>query len=736
MKRPKLLGFLALLCFGAIASNHCYAQQAPAEKPYFARMVVANVWPSGYSELWWLDSPEPLHVISNVDVNVFGPGLFFERPEALYDFFIIGTTFTEEDVRQGQLDGSVDARGVPKEWPPQLPPADGAAQFLAFPSGATAAAQSSDDWGICDLLHRYYQANRAQIDAQAQERARDEAIAAAAEAARRAAIPPHTGPPVLGPIISGGVPLGAASSFGIDGNGNGMSDVWEQKYGVPADAGAAHYDGDGFSNQQESALGTDPRDRLSRAHLEVLSTGPNEVPLRIETQKGKRYQVWTSYDLANWTPVGMEITGTGEPITVSPVRAPTAEKAFFRYQCVGDIDFDGDGLSAWEEHQLGSRDDSLDSDGDGMPDRYEWDNGLSPGTHDGSSDADGDGVSNIAEYQAGTNPRQFNFVTGTTVGTTAGKLSVGNNGGASYSIPIAVSPGTAGVQPKLSFEYSSRGGNGIMGVGWSVSGLSAITRVPQTLAQDNAVRGVSFTADDRFAMDGQRLIEIAPGEFRTEMESFTRVTAQGLGATGPQSFKAETKSGLIYTFGETAESRFLAQGRGDGAVLSWALEKIADRSGNSILFKYTRDQNNGEYLIQSIEYAKALPEAYPSVEFVYEARPDQAIGYVAGSKTSLTKRLARLRTKFGAQIVREYTLAYEPGLTATGKSRLKQIQESAGGLFFNPTTFLIRPLFPIRARGTRWSARVTGASALTTGARMIATWKATLPAMGGATSRA
>jgi hypothetical protein len=46
-----------------------------------------------------------------------------------------------------------------------------------------------------------------------------------------------------------------------------------------------------------------------------------------------------------------------------------------------------------------------DGDGDGLPDSYEIDYGLSPtNALDGAFDADGDGVSNRAEYDSGTNP--------------------------------------------------------------------------------------------------------------------------------------------------------------------------------------------------------------------------------------------------------------------------------------------------------------------------------------------
>ena len=47
----------------------------------------------------------------------------------------------------------------------------------------------------------------------------------------------------------------------------------------------------------------------------------------------------------------------------------------------------------------------LDSDGDGMPDVYEFAHGLNPAVDDGGLDPDSDGWSNLVEYQHGTDPR-------------------------------------------------------------------------------------------------------------------------------------------------------------------------------------------------------------------------------------------------------------------------------------------------------------------------------------------
>jgi hypothetical protein len=133
----------------------------------------------------------------------------------------------------------------------------------------------------------------------------------------------------------------------------------------------------------------------------------------------------------------------------------------------------------------------------------------------------------------------------TTVGRMEGSASVTATGAARYAVPLALPPGTNGLAPSLAVVYDSRGGNGLLGVGFQLAGLSSIRRCGNSIAQDGKVSAVALDATDRFCLDGQRL-RLASGTYgtagsvyHTEVESFARITAYGTAGTGPAYFRVE-----------------------------------------------------------------------------------------------------------------------------------------------------------------------------------------------------
>ena len=107
-------------------------------------------------------------------------------------------------------------------------------------------------------------------------------------------------------------------------------------------------------------------------------------------------------------------------------------------------------------------------------------------------------------FETNYTDEQTAFDTELPVGSLPGSVNVSPSGAATYSIPIALSPGTAGIMPALSIVYSSQSGDGMLGKGWTIGGFSAISRVPATLYHDGFVDGVDLDENDRFAIDGQR----------------------------------------------------------------------------------------------------------------------------------------------------------------------------------------------------------------------------------------
>ena len=116
-------------------------------------------------------------------------------------------------------------------------------------------------------------------------------------------------------------------------------------------------------------------------------------------------------------------------------------------------------------------------------------------------------------------------------GRTKGSFAVSSTGAATYTIPIWAPPGPRGVTPQIALSYNSQGGNGYLGVGWGISGLSSIYRCNLTYAQDAAPAPVALSTSDGYCMDGQRLrltsgtYGDAGSTYQTETANFMNIEA-------------------------------------------------------------------------------------------------------------------------------------------------------------------------------------------------------------------
>ncbi len=263
---------------------------------------------------------------------------------------------------------------------------------------------------------------------------------------------------------------------------------------------------------------------------------------------------------------------------------------------------------------------------------------------------------------------------------TPGQFQVSESGAATYTIPIQVSPGVGGMEPKLSLNYSSQSGNGLLGVGWSLGGLGGVSRCPKTIAQDGVRGGVNYDGNDRFCLDGQRLIAISGSEgadgteYRTERESFAKIVSYGSAGNGPAWFKVWTKAGQVMEYGRTTDSRVEAQGL--AVIKIWALNRIEDTKGNYLTAGYTKDAVTGDFYPRRIDYtgnSKTNSPPTKFVQFVYETRPDPVLISGPGRLTTGSSRLQKVQASL-ENLTREYQLEYSQGPT-TDRSRLTALSE-------------------------------------------------------------
>ena len=250
------------------------------------------------------------------------------------------------------------------------------------------------------------------------------------------------------------------------------------------------------------------------------------------------------------------------------------------------------------------------------------------------------------------------------------KSGLSPTGARTYDVPINVYPGIRGLQPQLSISYNSQQGNGVMGVGWSISGLSAISRVPKTRYYDGKTSGIGLKLDDALILDGLHLIFLSTSGNARIYESETgnlKVKGYYSGSV-LKYFEVFYPDGKKGTYGYPSITTNL---------LSYPLTSLTDPFGNTIVYSYTFSNNH--YSIKKIEYSGS------SVEFTYNNnRTDDVEAYSAGLGLSETRLLDVIICKIDSTELGRYNLTYT---SHRNKSVLSQISYSAENKTLNPLRF-------------------------------------------------
>ena len=254
------------------------------------------------------------------------------------------------------------------------------------------------------------------------------------------------------------------------------------------------------------------------------------------------------------------------------------------------------------------------------------------------------------------------------LGGPAGEASVSAGGNAVYRLPLELPAVAGGHNPQLALNYNSNVENGLLGMGWFLTGAvdAKITRCSQTIAQDGLVRAPRLDYDDVFCLNGHRLLLVSgtygmPGaEYRTEIDQFSKIISQGIAGNGPERFEVFARDGRQMDFGASNSARVEAEA--SSTVRMWRLSGSTDRAGNHYRVEYHEDTLNGQSYPSALKLNENLAAGTSYnivVDFTYEARSDDFVSYESGSTVRRhPKRLSKLEVFVDSAARYEYRFAY------------------------------------------------------------------------------
>lgn len=246
------------------------------------------------------------------------------------------------------------------------------------------------------------------------------------------------------------------------------------------------------------------------------------------------------------------------------------------------------------------------------------------------------------------------------VGTIPMEFTVNDNGAATISIPLEFPEGINGMIPHISLEYNSQTGNGIMGLGWSLGGLSKISRVPYTYLYNDSCGAVLFSNQDELSLDGNRLRKGTDGIYYPELYDFSRIIVTNNG------FVQHRKDGIVC---EYKAPYYLQDGPGFlTSPIEWHISRMSDPYGNAVEFRYRNNRENGSFRPDTIKYTchDGIDPAYQIV-FSYSGTNNSPKKYFSSKDASnayntgysmVSDLLTSIACYHNGRMVTEYVIDY------------------------------------------------------------------------------
>lgn len=279
------------------------------------------------------------------------------------------------------------------------------------------------------------------------------------------------------------------------------------------------------------------------------------------------------------------------------------------------------------------------------------------------------------------------------VGSPAGELTVNGTGAAQYQLPIDC-PNGGGLNPQIALVYNSQSsGYGMAGYGFTISGISSITRGRKTLFHNNEVKGMTYTADDNLFLDGKRLILMSGSscqegaEYCLEGDPYTKVIAHGIynDNTASTWFEVKTADGKTYQYGNSSSAHIIYRTRDEiPRIFSWYVNRVEDVYGNYMTYDY--DWSDLYAYLRTVTYGMNKNKSrgiINKIVFEYQRLGTNSTEFtVEDQRGKIDKCISSITTSCNDSVYRKYILTYDgtSDQSTCKYTRLTRIEEqnSAG----------------------------------------------------------
>ena len=240
-----------------------------------------------------------------------------------------------------------------------------------------------------------------------------------------------------------------------------------------------------------------------------------------------------------------------------------------------------------------------------------------------------------------------------------------SEGSASFNMKLQLPGGVRGFTPELAVSYSSGSGYGVLGKGFSLSGIESISI-------DTRLGLPEYNGKDTYIINGTK-VKYEGGKWKEERKQrYAAIKNEWAERKGSENyFEIREKDGSVKIYGLRNWS-----GISEGKKYIYYLDEIRDSFGNIIEYNYENGKSveGEEVVLKEIVYGK---ERERRIKIEYEGREDVRVEGRGKYLKKESKRIREIRSEVKGEEVKTYKFNYKDN--AFLESLLESIEVRGSG---------------------------------------------------------